>query len=270
MQIKDYQFTFSELHDSTLTIITLTYNSSKYIRDCLISLISSCVKTDRLKISHLVIDGNSTDNTIRIIQEISPSSKIFFREPKGIYDGFNYAISLVESPYLMYLHSDDELDKLFLVEMIKKLSLSDKNSTKPSILYGTLSYVEKDSQIIFSQKPPLYFQFMQKYITPFHPNAIYPTILEKQNPYPTDLGLTADRNHVYQIAPKANLIRVPLAIYKFRLSSASSSVRQANSGNTMFSLTQKLFLIYMMLFQTHVLIRIVRKVFYNKSSWKPE
>jgi hypothetical protein len=114
---------------------------------------------------------------------------------------------------------------------------------------------------------------MQKHVTPFHPNAIYPTILEKQNPYSTDLGLTADRNHVYQIASKANLIRVPLAIYKFRLSSASSSVRQANSGNTgntMYSLTQKLFLIYMMLFQTHVLIRIIRKVFYNKSSWKPE
>ena len=66
------EFSFVALEKSDLTIITLTYNSSEYIRRCINSIMLASAHISKIEISHLVVDGFSKDSTIEIIKEVSP------------------------------------------------------------------------------------------------------------------------------------------------------------------------------------------------------
>ena len=262
-------FNFVDLKESFLTVITLTYNSSNYIEKCMVSLIKACHKikeTEKnIKISHLVVDGYSQDNTIEIIRSLSSKSQIFLEKPMGIYHGINYALSLVQSPYLMYLHSDDEIDENFFIEMFKKIDYLNKN--KNYILYGTVEFIDNQSQLLFSRRPPFYFTFVQKQVPVIcHPNAIYSTALEKMHPYKTNTGLKADQEHITEIAREANLIRIPGAKYRFRMSSNSSTMQKLKNVKYTLNFSLSLPRIYIRLFETKLIKRLLMKI-RGKSYW---
>lgn len=68
-----------------LSIITCTYNSEKYLRECLQSIEKQRISEKNFE--HIFIDGNSTDSTIEIIQEYKKRNpkfriKIISSDPK--------------------------------------------------------------------------------------------------------------------------------------------------------------------------------------------
>ena len=48
-----------------VTLITATYNSEKYLEDCIVSVINQKFKN----IEHIIIDGKSRDGTVAIIKK---------------------------------------------------------------------------------------------------------------------------------------------------------------------------------------------------------
>jgi glycosyltransferase involved in cell wall biosynthesis len=264
---KTKEYRFVPLEEADLTIITLTYDSSKYIGNCIQSIIHACHHLNNsFQVSHLVVDGKSKDNTIDIIQSISPSSLIIFREPAGIYEALNYAVSLVKSTYLMYVHSDDEVDEYFLSNMSQRIRKLNHNQCY--ILYGTVDFINENSDILFSRQPPFFIlAVQQKASIIFHPNAIYSTLLEKLHPYNLDKGLSSDREHIATIAPQAKLIRVCSAKYRFRMSVSSSTIKELNVPNNNKNLCVVLAKFYVLLFETNLIQRLLMKL-NGKSYWK--
>ena len=53
--------------------LVLTYNSSKHIKKCIDSLLSSIDKGDEI----IVLDNNSKDNTIKILDKYSKKINIY-------------------------------------------------------------------------------------------------------------------------------------------------------------------------------------------------
>jgi glycosyltransferase involved in cell wall biosynthesis len=259
------EFSFVALEKSDLTIITLTYNSSEYIRRCINSIMLASACISEIEISHLVVDGFSKDSTIEIIKEVSPSSLILCREPAGVYEALNYAVSLVQSPYLIYVHSDDEIDEFFLVKMFEIILKLSHNQNY--VLYGTVDFINENSDILFSRKPPFFIPALQKEVSIiFHPNAIYSTALEKTYPYNLNSGLVADKEHISEIASKTKFIRVPDAKYRFRMSLASSTMRKLNASKNNRSFALSLPKIYILLFETNLIRRLIMKLS-GKSYW---
>lgn len=86
-----------------ITVITCTYNSEKYLSQCIESVLSQEYK----QIEHIFIDGLSTDSTYDIIHHYYEHPKIFKRKDKGVYDAFNRALTLVNTKIFGFLHSDD-------------------------------------------------------------------------------------------------------------------------------------------------------------------
>ncbi|NOQ77307.1 MAG: glycosyltransferase [Methylococcaceae bacterium] len=87
-----------------ISIITVCYNSSQYIRSAIDSVLSQSY-TD---IEYIVIDGGSTDETLEIINEYMDQISLIISEvDEGMYDAMNKGIALASGDIIGILNSDD-------------------------------------------------------------------------------------------------------------------------------------------------------------------
>lgn len=87
-----------------VTIITVCWNSEETIEET----IRSVVLQDYHNIEYIIIDGESKDGTIEIIQRHEDEIDYFISEPdEGIYDAMNKGLELAHGDFILLLNSDD-------------------------------------------------------------------------------------------------------------------------------------------------------------------
>ena len=119
-----------------VSIITATYNSEKYLADC----IQSVRKQTYGNIEHIIIDGKSTDGTIKIIQKNADSIACWISETdRGMYDAINKGIKLATGDIIGVLNSDDMLASADVIMDI--VACFDETGTDS--IYGDLVYVDQ-------------------------------------------------------------------------------------------------------------------------------
>ena len=124
-----------------ISIITTTYNSEKHIALCLDSLESQTYKY----VEHIVIDGNSSDRTLKIISEHCWNpSKIISESDSGIYDALNKGFAMASGDIVGILHSDDKFAYSNTIEKIVK-AFEDKSV---DFVYGDMRLVNAFGETI--------------------------------------------------------------------------------------------------------------------------
>lgn len=119
-----------------ISIITVTLNSEKTIRDTLNSVLFQTVKN----IEHIIVDGGSVDKTISIIKNYpNKNKKIFIKKSLGIYASINFGIKKSSGEYICILNSDDIFHSK---DTIKKI-LKEINKSKKNIYLGDVSFFDK-------------------------------------------------------------------------------------------------------------------------------
>lgn len=100
-----------------ISIITPTFNSSKTLQNTLLSIYNQTYSN----IEHIVIDGNSKDDTLQVISKFEFKNRIILSEPdKGIYDAMNKGIGKAKGEIIGILNSDDTYtDSSVLAEIAK-------------------------------------------------------------------------------------------------------------------------------------------------------
>lgn len=91
----------------SLSIVTTVLNNEKFIHDCVNSVKRQKFKD---KYEHIIVDGGSKDNTLKILKKLKKNNKnlkIFVKKNLGIYESINYAIKKSKYNYVGLLHSDD-------------------------------------------------------------------------------------------------------------------------------------------------------------------
>ena len=92
---------------SLVSIITPSYNSSKFIKDCVDSVFSQTYKNWEM----IIVDDCSKDNSKEIISELSTKDKrikpIFLEKNVGAAEARNAAIRQSKGKYVAFLDSDD-------------------------------------------------------------------------------------------------------------------------------------------------------------------
>lgn len=90
-----------------VSIVTPSYNSSKYIKQTIQSVLSQTYENWEL----IVVDDCSTDNSVEIIKEFAVNNskiRLFeFQINKGAAEARNAAISIAEGEFIAFLDSDD-------------------------------------------------------------------------------------------------------------------------------------------------------------------
>jgi len=120
-----------------ITVITVVYNNINHIEEALQSVLSQTYPN----IEYVVIDGNSNDGTLEVLDAFSSQISILISEPdKGIYDALNKGINVSKGEIVGFLHSDDFFSDNNVISEIIEVFKSDK----AEVVYGDLDYVRNN------------------------------------------------------------------------------------------------------------------------------
>jgi glycosyltransferase involved in cell wall biosynthesis len=114
------------------SIIIPTYNSSNTLENCIKCILcQTCVDFEIL-----IIDGDSTDDTLDIVKSFGDSRiKIYSEKDKGIYDAMNKGIIKANGEWLYFLGSDDTLYNISVLSEIYSIILE---NPRFEIIYGNV------------------------------------------------------------------------------------------------------------------------------------
>ncbi|WP_430809986.1 MULTISPECIES: glycosyltransferase family 2 protein [unclassified Carboxylicivirga] len=151
-----------------ITIITVTYNSAKTLADTINSVNT---QTARQHIEYIVIDGQSTDGTLSIIEQNSASIDKWISEPdKGIYDAMNKGLQMASGQWVGFLHADD----LFYDDKVVEHILNAANNNECNLLYGNLNYINgtpEQKVVRFWKSQPFSAKLLKRGWMPPHPTV---------------------------------------------------------------------------------------------------
>ena len=120
-----------------ISLITVTYNSEKYLSQCIESVQRQTYKN----IEHIIVDGKSTDRTVSIIKNYESSISKWVSEPdKGMYDAINKGMAMATGDVIGLLNSDD---MLYAEDVIENIVATFETENVDSI-YGDLQYVDQE------------------------------------------------------------------------------------------------------------------------------
>lgn len=116
-----------------LDIAFVTYNSSKWLDNCIKSILDSTF--DLKNVTLIFYDNNSNDDTIEKLNTISNNHKSKFndiiivegKKNKGFGHGNNEAAKYGNSPYIFFLNVDTEINRDTLKKLEKEIQNSNDN-----------------------------------------------------------------------------------------------------------------------------------------------
>lgn len=119
-----------------ISIITVCYNSEKTILDTIKSVMSQTYPN----LEHIIIDGNSTDNTLSIIKSFGDKLTFISEHDFGIYDAMNKGILIATGEVIGLLNADDfYVDDTVLSQVAKVFE-----DTSIQACYANLVYVDQN------------------------------------------------------------------------------------------------------------------------------
>lgn len=111
-----------------ISIVTVTYNCESTIEETILSIINQSYQN----IEYIIIDGNSKDKTLSIIQQYETKiSKIINEPDKGIFDAMNKSLNYITGDYVIFINAGDRLVNNHIIADI----FEGKNYTE-DLIYG--------------------------------------------------------------------------------------------------------------------------------------
>jgi len=96
----------ADKNEPVVSVIIATYNAGKFLEECLASIAAQAFTS----IEIIVIDGGSTDDTVKIAKAFDKLPLTLVSEPdKGIYDALNKGAKIAKGKWLHFLGADDIL-----------------------------------------------------------------------------------------------------------------------------------------------------------------
>jgi glycosyltransferase involved in cell wall biosynthesis len=204
-----------------ISIITAIYNRDKTIARALESIKSQLHEDVEL----VVIDGSSTDGSVRTIEGLIGTDDKFISEPdKGIYDALNKGIKYSTGEILGFLHSDDFLAHNLVLSKVNDLFYANC----ADIVYGDASFFAKnqESKVVRTYRSgPLSVKRLAWGWMPAHP-AIFlrRSVFNLHGDFNTDYMIAADYAFLCRIAADLSLrvVYTPEVLVQMQLGGVST------------------------------------------------
>lgn len=147
-----------------ISVITINLNN----KNGLIKTIKSIKSQKFVNLENIIIDGNSLDGSLDIINKYKKDIKYLIENDSGIYDAMNKGIKLSKFPYILFLNSGDK----FIHDKVLSSYSSELKKVDYDLIFSNL-YVLKDNRIIRKYNSSNFSLNNLKYgIMPAHPTCL--------------------------------------------------------------------------------------------------
>lgn len=178
-----------------LSIITVVLNQEKYLESTIKSVLSQKLKD----YEYIIVDGGSTDNTLKIIRKYTNKISYWIsQKDKGLYYAFNKGMKLSRGKYIGIINSDDVYTK-DAFEIISKYIIK---NPKIDFFFGS---VKKHWGVLTGYRPKkikFSWGFYSSHSTGFF---IKTSAAKKVGLYNTKYKYHADYDYFYRMIVKKKL-----------------------------------------------------------------
>ena len=126
-----------------ISIVTITYNAARSLQRTLDSVCSQQYP----HIEHLIIDGASKDDTVKIAEEYKKTSphevRIQSEPDKGLYDAMNKGLQKATGDYVVFLNAGDSL---YAEDTIQ--TIAEKAESRPAVIYGDTATTDAEGNFL--------------------------------------------------------------------------------------------------------------------------
>jgi glycosyltransferase involved in cell wall biosynthesis len=186
-----------------ITIITVSYNSIGTISQTIDSVISQT----HSEIEYIIVDGNSNDGTVELVQSYGNKISKFISEPdRGIYDAMNKGICLATGDVIGFLNADDFYKSNDIIGNVSKAFIEGKSDcVLGDVQIVDASDLNKINRLYRCPDSPV--KLLKYGIMPPHPAFfVRRSFFEKYGLFKTDYKIAADFELIVRF------------LYKFKLS----------------------------------------------------
>ena len=120
-----------------ISIVTPSYNQGQFIEEAILSVLNQGYNN----FEHIIIDAESTDNTVEILKKY-PHLKWISEPDEGQSDALNKGFRMATGDIIGWLNSDD----LYLSNVFQKVNEELDNSTIDAI-YANYNFIDKKGNI---------------------------------------------------------------------------------------------------------------------------
>lgn len=205
-----------------ISIITVSYNSAPYIREC----IDSVLMQEGIDLEYIIIDGASTDGTVEIVKSYGDRITKFVSEPDaGIYDAMNKGLAMASGDIIGMLNADD----IYAHKEVLEHVLSEMAGNEIDCLFGDLVYFkDEDPDTIVRYYRAKGFRpswFSQGKMPPHPTFFVKRHMYEQHGNFNTDLRICADYDLMVRffVLHKARYHYLPETMVRMRTGGASTS-----------------------------------------------
>ncbi|RYE32849.1 MAG: glycosyltransferase [Sphingobacteriaceae bacterium] len=215
-----------------LSVITVVFNNEKDIERTMLSVLNQTYQN----IEYLIIDGKSTDKTVKIIQNYQDRLAVFISEKdNGIYEAMNKGLAKASGDYVIFMNSGDEF---YEKDTVKTVFASAPDA---DIYYGETEMLGQNLENLGQRrhKVPANFTWRDfKYGMSVSHQAIFIRRKLVEN-YDLQYQLSSDIDWILSAAKKARkIVNVHLYVAKY-LVGGQSKKRHLQSLQERFAIMRK-------------------------------
>lgn len=217
-----------------ISIITINKNNASGLE----KTISSVIKQTYKNIEYIIVDGNSTDNSLNVIKKYSEYISVWIsEEDKGIYDAMNKGLDLANGNYVIHLNSGDYLSDNKVIETLVSNITDDFD-----VIYGNIIIKDKNLMKQIKSTQHIHYNKTYQHNIPAQPVCfIKREVFSKYGGFDTSYKITADVVLIAKILSDRNIkykyINIPITVFETNGISSNK-----NNQNIIF-LERKRFLI---------------------------
>ena len=207
-----------------ITYVTITFNAAKVLQRTL----DSVLQQDYPNIVHLIIDGASTDDTLRLVDDYIARSnaaenghriQVTSEPDKGIYDAMNKGLRSLDGDYVCFLNAGDFLPDADTVSRIAEAitntqSPSPNTSQLPAVVYGNTDIVDGEGRFLHHRRlsPPenLTWKSFRQGMLVCHQAFYARTDFAIATPYDMQYRYSADVDWCIRVMKAAEKENIPL------------------------------------------------------------
>jgi glycosyltransferase len=205
-----------------ISIITAVHNNCDTIEDTIRSVLAQKYEN----VEYIIVDGGSTDGTLKIIKKYrNKISRWVSERDNGIYDALNKGLKMSSGDIIGFLHADDMYPHGMVIDWVVSRILNCGTES----CYGDLIYVHKnntDRKIRYWKSGPYRQGLFKRGWMPPHPTFfVKREVFDKYGDFNTDFKIAADYEHMLRVLERNKISThyIPEILVKMRTGGKSNN-----------------------------------------------